>query len=315
MRRDFRPVITRPEDFDVFWDSTRLQLERQDPGIERVAHRRQDAAGLHGEAVSFMSLGGVRIAASFIHWKDRTPRPLVIYSHGYGGRCRPRWDWAVQGLNVFGVDIRGFGRSRDALPDPSPRGYVLTGIETPETSVLRMAACDYMQAVRVARLLLAGRVSRCVFQGVSFAGGLALMSAAVLGSADLLAVGVPTFGWAGGRHVFVKSGSGAEINRYLEERPEQLEDVMEVLRYFDTVNFAERVHCPTLVGIGLRDEVVPAKTVYGIANHLGGPCEIMEFPVSHTSLPEERLWEGFESRWLELALSGTGDGFGAGGTP
>ena len=314
MRQRFKPPITRPADFEAFWDSTRQQLERQDPAVERAALGAQAPAGLIGEAVTFLSLGGERIGASFIHWQDRASRPLVVYSHGYGGRCRPRWDWAARGLNVFGVDIRGCGRSRGALPNPSPRGYVLTGIETPETSVLRTAACDYLQAARVARQLLGEGVTRSVFQGVSFAGGLALMSAAVSGLADLLAVGVPTFGWAGGRHVFVKSGSGAEINRYLEERPEQLEDVMLVLRYFDTVNFATRVQCPALVGIGLQDEVVPAKTVYGIANHLGGPYEIMEFPVSHTELPEERLWDRFEARWLELALHGIPDGFGGGKT-
>ena len=310
MRKHFKPPLTRPADFELFWDSTRRQLERQPPAIERSALETREHTGLSSELVSFLSLGGVRITASLINWPDDRARPLVIYSHGYGDQCQPRWDWASRGLNVFGVDIRGFGRSRAALPAPSPRGYVLTGIETPEASVLRAAVCDYMQAACVARSLLEGRVARTVFHGVSFAGGLALMAEAVLNMADLLVVGVPTFGWAGGRHVFVKSGSGAEINRYVEARPEHLEDVMLVLRYFDTVNFADHVHCPTLVGIGLQDEVVPAKTVYGIANHLAGPHEIMEFPVSHTDRPEEQLWEKFETCLLELASNGVSDDFG-----
>jgi hypothetical protein len=46
--------------------------------------------------------------------------------------------------------------------------------------------------------------------------------------------------------------------------------------------------------------VVPAETVYSIANHFAAPCEIMEFPVSHTALPEEQRWEEFETRWLAL---------------
>jgi hypothetical protein len=28
--------------------------------------------------------------------------------------------------------------------------------------------------------------------------------------------------------------------------------------------------------------------------------EIMEFPVSHTALPEEQRWDEFEARWLTL---------------
>ena len=85
---------------------------------------------------------------------------------------------------------------------------------------------------------------------------------------------------------------------------------MLVLRYFDTVNFADRITCPTLVGLGLKDHVVPAKTVYAIANHLKGPHELMEFPVSHSDHPEEQLWQRFEAKWIELAIDGVSDTFG-----
>jgi cephalosporin-C deacetylase len=150
-----------------------------------------------------------------------------------------------------------------------------------------------------------------VFEGVSFAGGLALMAQAVTGESDLLAIGVPTFGWAEGRNLFVRSGSGAEISRYLERRPDHVEDTMVVLRYFDAVNFADRVSCPTLLALGLEDNVVPAKTVYGIANHLKVPYELMEFPVSHSDGPEEEQWAQFEAYWLRLALQGLPVDFGA----
>jgi hypothetical protein len=73
---------------------------------------------------------------------------------------------------------------------------VLTGIEAPETSVLRLAVCDYLQAVRVDGAICAGRVSGTLLQGVSFAGGLAHMAESVLQAAGVLAVGVHTFGWA-----------------------------------------------------------------------------------------------------------------------
>lgn len=310
MRRQFKPALPRPEDFDLFWTSTRMQLERIAPEIERSPLQADGPSGLLAERVTFTSLGRARITAYLLHWSGPEPRPLIIYSHGYGGRCDPRWDWAARGFNVLGVDVRGFGLSADALPRPSRWGYVLTGIEAPETSVLRLAVCDYMQAARIGKMLCAGRTSRIVLHGVSFAGGLALMAEAVLQTADLLAVGVPTFGWAEGRSFFVRSGSGAEISAYLDARPELIDDVMLVLSYFDTVSFAERVTCPTLVGLGLEDEVVPAKTVYAIANHLAGPHEIMEFPVSHSDSPEEQLWRRFEDRWTGLAERGAPDDFG-----
>jgi cephalosporin-C deacetylase len=131
------------------------------------------------------------------------------------------------------------------------------------------------------------------------------MAEALAGVADLLAVAVPSFGWAEGRRLLASSGSAAEINRYLERRPEHAaEDLMVVLRYFDPVNVAGQVVCPTLIGVGMVDQVVPAPTVLAIADRLGGPYEVLRFPVSHFGSPEER-------RWLELARTGVPDSFGS----
>ena len=310
MREQFKPPLTRPEDFSAFWRSTRQQLEQVDAKVQYIANIEGSIPGVSGKVVSFLSLGQVRVSAFFLQWQDEQPRPLVINSHGYGSHCHPRWDWAKQGVNVLSIDIRGFGISQAALPAPSRWGYVITGIETPETSVIRAAVCDYMQAARVGRELCGDRTNTIVFEGVSFSGGLALMSQAILGQADLLAIGVPTFGWAEGRNLFVKSGSGAEISRYLARRPDYAEDTMVVLRYFDAVNFADQVKCPVLLALGLKDDVVPAKTVYAIANHLQVPYELLEFPVSHTDGPEEEQWNQFESYWIRLILEGLPADFG-----
>jgi cephalosporin-C deacetylase len=213
-------------------------------------------------------------------------------------------------VNVVGVEARGYGRSREALQAPSRWGYVLTGIESPEAYVLRGAVCDYVRAVEVGAELLGPLVSRVVLHGASFAGGLAVMAQSVMQVADLLVVAVPSFGWTEGRRILVEEGSGREINRYLEAHPEHEEDVMVVLSYFDPMNFAADVRCPTLVGLGLEDNIVPAPTVYAIANHLGGPHEVVRLPVSHTERPEEKLWDRFEARWLRLAVEGVPPGFG-----
>lgn len=294
----------------MFWEATRRELAEVAPQLERHPLPQQHAPHLELEHLSFLSLGGVRVHGYQLYWKDGGKRPLVIHSHGYNSECSVMWEWAEAGLNVVGVDIRGFGRSRDALPKKSKWGFMLTGVEAPDRYVLRGAICDYMRAAEVGRELLAGRVERTVLHGASFAGGLALMSESVLQVADLLAVGVPTFGWAEGRQFFVQSGSGREINEFLTHRPEHAEDMMVVMRYFDPINFAGLVRCPTLLGVGIEDEVVPAPTVFAIANHLGGPHEVMEFPVSHTELPEEVQWQRFGARWLQLATKGVPAGFG-----
>ena len=90
MRRAFKPSSTRPEDFDVFWDSTRDQLWRIEPEIERQPVETADDTGVCLEVVSFVSLGRVRVSAYSLRWQDDVARPLVISSHGYGSQCLPR---------------------------------------------------------------------------------------------------------------------------------------------------------------------------------------------------------------------------------
>ena len=300
MERDLRPILTRPPDFDAFWTKTCEELSAVDPAVRRVPVTSRTRPSLELSRLKFRSLGDVEVTGYSIGWQDDEPRPLVVHSHGYCSRCELRWKWAEAGYNVVGVDIRGFGRSAAAAPVQSRWGYVLTGIGSPERSILRGAVCDYLRTLQIARKLFKQRTTRHLTYGFSFAGGIALMAEALLGASDLLVVGVPTFGWAEGRYFLVKSGSGAEIAHYLQARPEESEDVMLVLRYFDAMNFAGMIHCGTLIGLGRHDPVVPAETVYSIANHLSAPCEIMEFPVSHTELPEEKRWQEFEARWLAL---------------
>jgi cephalosporin-C deacetylase-like acetyl esterase len=314
VRAGFRPPANRPPDFEAFWSATLDQLDRVAPAVRReAAGRARD--GVVPERFDFRSLDEVQVSGYLLRHDDGRPRPLVVHGHGYGGRVQRMWGWARAGLDVMGVDTRGHGGSMDALPAVSPWGWVLTGAESPEQHALRGAVCDYVRAVTVARELVGGSPPRTVLHGASFSGALALMAEALLQVADLLAVGVPSFGWGEGRRLLVQSGSGAEINRWLARRPEHAaEDLMVVLRYFDPVNFAGLVRCPTLVGVGLADEVVPAATVLAIAAHLAGPHEVMRFPTSHTgTAAERRAWRAFEERWLSLAVSGVPGGFGESG--
>jgi cephalosporin-C deacetylase len=305
-----RPALTRAGNFFDFWKQTRLELADVAPSVE-VQRGETITDGLLLDTLRYGSLGGSRINGFLLHWDDDRPRPLVVYTHGYKSQTRVVQSWAERGLHVLGFDTRGFGRSKGAVDHLSEAGYVLTGIGSPETSILRGAVCDYVRAWQVGRHCLGSRIGRTIFYGRSFAGALALMAAVLATDApDLLAIGVPTFGWAEGRRRLVREGSGREINEFLRANPTQAAAVMKILSYFDPMNFADQVHCPALVGVGLEDQTVPPETVYAIVNHLNCPHEVREFPVSHSDKPEEQLWAQFDAEWLALAIQGVSPGFG-----
>lgn len=127
------------------------------------------------------------------------------------------------------------------------------------------------------------------------------------GRSRLLAVGVPTFGWTQKRLELCRSGSRRELRDFLDKHPDRRERVLETMGYFDTVHHAPNIRCQVSVGLGQRDDIVPPETVYAIVNHLGSAATVLEYPVSHSSEPEEQLWLDFERHWLDQACNSTSD--------
>lgn len=300
--KNINPPLTRAVDFSSYWDQTLTQLHAQTSDIN-IINFTETGEGLCLQNLTFRSFGGALIHGYLLTPQYVESSPLIVYTHGYMGSCEVVWQWARRGASVFGIDIRGFGYSQAAVPNPSPYGFVLTGIESELTSVLRGAVCDYIRGAQVAEELLMNRHRSTVFYGRSFGGALAAIAAALTNNADLLVSAVPTFAWAEGRRKLVTQGSGAEINDYLEKFPEKEKQVMRVLSYFDTMNFAPLIRCNSFIGVGLKDEVVPAETVYAFINHLACQSDIRHYPVSHTTLPEEKLWDNFEEEWLKMAFN------------
>jgi len=295
----FNNTAVAPPDFEPFWHNTLEALALVPPRTEMQLQARR--SGICHHSLSFDSFNHARIHGYLLKWDDTSSRPLVIYTHGYNGQCDVVWQWAEQGFNVLGIDTRGFGRS---AIDISKYGWILTGIESATSSILRGAVCDYVRAAQLAPSLLNALPSRTIFYGYSFGGAMALMAEAVSPTADLVAAGVPSFGWMEGRRKLVKLGSGAQVNQYLKKYPEQDGLVMSTLSYFDTVNFAQLIRKPTLIGYGRKDVVVPAETVIAVSDALSCEHKLREFPYSHSEQPEEVLWGEFEHEWQQMLITG-----------
>ena len=143
-------TLDKPDDFAHFWRDTWEELKRYAADYETSME--DSRGGITHTVVDFNSWEDTGISGYLLHRDDEQPRPLVIYTHGYYGQCDIQWHWAEQGLNVFGFDTRGFGHSAFIT---HPDGWILTGIESPETSIIRGAVCDYMRAAEIARLMSA----------------------------------------------------------------------------------------------------------------------------------------------------------------
>lgn len=298
--RHLKPSLVKPKNFDSFW-AHNVQAIRSTPAAINILETTEITPGLSYSTLSFVSLNQVTIKGYLLTWKNKKA-PLVIHTNGYNGQYQVQLNWAKRGVHVLGFDSRGFGRS-GAAPALSPHGHVLTGIESSRSSILTGAVCDYIQSHRVAMQLLGDNISRSLYYGFSFAGAMAIQAAAVGQLADQVFAGVPTFGWFEKRSSMNLSGSAGEINRYLQSHPEYKSQVLNTLNYFDTVHFANLLTCPTVIGVGLKDNVVPPETVYAIANHLTCRHKVMEFPESHAN-NDEITWHRFIEEMIKAAKTG-----------
>ena len=61
-----------------------------------------------------------------------------------------------------------------------------------------------------------------------------------------------------------------ELTCYARANPQRVPQMFETLRYYDAMNFAGWIKCPTVGGIGLEDEVCPPETSYAVYAALGG---------------------------------------------
>ncbi|TVQ55079.1 MAG: hypothetical protein EA377_04070 [Phycisphaerales bacterium] len=269
---------TPPADFDDFWSEFREEVE----SLPRAWRNAVDPD--EPTEVMVSSVRSVRIVARV----SCPPGPLaefrggVITSHGSGAEAsfpQAAEPWCEHGLVTVRLRVRGYPPSTMDLPD-CRSNWILRGIETPETWILRSAVADVIQCFRGLRAWL-GDDRPIGLHGESLGGGLAVMAAAQLAAMGdpphRLAIGLPSFGnwaWRAGRYC---NGTGALVNEFLNTMRQDADFVVQRMGLLDAAHHAPRVPCPTLVKLAELDDVVPAPSAASIAN----------------AMPQDQLW-----RWI-----------------
>jgi len=79
--------------------------------------------------------------------------------------------------------------------------------------------------------------------------------------------------------------------------------VIEASRYYDAVNFARKIHCPLLMGVGLVDETVPAAGAIAAFNQAKGAKYLVVMPrADHTHL-QDAYWK-LSRVWIDAIEAG-----------
>ncbi len=269
----------QPADLASFWERTTKELGRTDmnPKLEEVPALSGREFVTYG--VSMDSFQGRRIRAWYSVPKD--PRaggrlPAVLAVPGYGGGKPIPTHVVTAGFAVLTLFPRGQGESIQEWALESGTKLVYN-IEDKEKYYYRGG---YMDCVRGLDFLCSRPEvdpSRLGMWSRSQGGGLTLATAA-LDSRLQVAVAEEPFLCNYPVSIDISSRPYIELCEYAAANPERRPAILETLSYFDTMNLADQITCPTLVDIGMKDETCPYRTVMPVFERITAPKGIHIYP-------------------------------------
>jgi cephalosporin-C deacetylase len=295
----YAPDSYAPVDLDDYWAGTIRAALEQPLGVELEPYP-LELAGVRCSSVRFEGFGGGSIAAWYLRPVGGGAVPGVAVYHGYGGRApRPLelYPLAAQGVAVLAMDCRAQdGESSDRVGRDAGHfaGWMTDGVRDPEQYYYRYVYADAVRALEVLCSQPGVDGSRVAVTGISQGGGLSLAAAALSDR--------PCFVWSDipflcdiRRGVEVAPrGPYVEVSDFLRRWPGLEEQTWSTIAYVDLLNLADRVTCPTVVTVGLWDDICPPSTIYGTFRRLGSTDKQLKVQPFHRhelsyEIGEERL--------------------------
>ena len=303
----FVSSVTLPEDFEAFWRGVTAELAEipLEPRIWSMPLRSNKEVSVF--EVTYRSLGGLEIAAWYsVPTEGHGPFPAIVRFPGYKGEPRLPREWGRKGVVALSVAVRGKLRS-NAQFNPGYPGLLTHGIESRDTYSYKGIISDCIRGVDF--LLSRSEVDpdRILACGSSQGGGLTLIAAALRPEIKAAVAAWPFLSSIPDAIRMVSTYPYDELNCFAAANPEGVTQMLSTLRYYDLVNFARWVSCPTAMGIPMSDDICPPETCYAAYRNLAGPKDLWLFP--NEGHGNARDYPAKETAWLEgmLAIANVGE--------
>ncbi len=300
--------IKKPKDFDAFWAQARNELEQINPNYKVTEIPELTTKHMKTYLVEFKSLGNATIRGWLTVPREKKHYPVVYLMPGYGIELQP--DIAVRrDFAVFRLNIRGVGNSADNV-HLSDDKYMLYNINNKYRYIYRGA---YMDCLRGFDFLythpeLGININKICVNGGSQGATLALAVAAFDDRVKACAVEFPLLSNLRSEFQF-QSWQGKQtfplkdfINYTSDSRNRlSLDDLLNMWDYFDVQNFSQKIKCPLLMGVALRDKFVPPQSIFSVYNQVAS--KIKEIKVNPYKDHEmDFAYFMFEDLWIREQL-------------
>ena len=270
--RSWLPELTRPPDFEQFWQETLAELASITPEVRIEYAGDQSTEDYDCFDIGYLSLGKRVVRGWLTVPMGEGPFPVAVYYHARGGNrkiLRPR-----PGLAAVSISWRG------GSEEPEPPGWDITGIEDPRKYVWRAMIAHSERVCHLVERMPGVDPERMGLVGFSMGGAIALIVGGLLGDkVKFISTTAP-----GPGYWFLKDGtpSGSQgtvlkLIDFLNERPDHADLVKRTVSYFEAMNFAPDVTAPTFMSVGLKDAYCTPEMTLGIYNHLRCPKRLAVF--------------------------------------
>ncbi|GKU76272.1 acetylxylan esterase [Paenibacillus sp. L3-i20] len=275
--REYKPQLTKQDDFDQFWKSTLSKLAEV-PLSYDLTQIQYPVKGVNVYRVLYTGFQHSRIEALLALPDQQLPLPGIVSYHGYNwcmdGDIHETVNLALKGYAVLKMFCRGqYGLSVDNVSSSNGHvtGWMSKGIQDKDEYYYRAVYMDAVRAIDVLAAMPEVDANLIAVTGGSQGGALALAAAAFSDTPKLVVADHPYLSNFQRAIDISPSLPYNELNEYFRRysgNPNIELNALKTLSYFDIMNLAPQISCYTWMTIGLVDTITPPSTVFASYNHL-----------------------------------------------
>jgi len=286
-----RSKLTRQPDFDAFWKQALKELDNIDPKYKLTIQNRNDKDALTDlYFVEMISFGNVKITGWLEVPRKNGRYPGLLRVPGYLSNMKPlnQYDDMV----IFSINPRGHGDSEEG-PDPHLELWI-RGLDDHNQYYYKGAYLDCLRALDFLASRSEVNPDKIAAWGGSQGGGFSFMTAALDDRVSYCVADIP---WLCDWVNYFKTTHWDEIDTWLAgSSGKNWTSMLKTLGYFDTMNMADKIKCPVLMGIGLQDQVCPPATSFATYNLIQSKKEYLVYPKAGHGL-DSKHWD-YVFQWL-----------------
>lgn len=297
------PPYNREKDYNSFWEKSISEIKKVPLKPEFKINSKKSTSRFNVYDTAYSGFLRSQVNGELLVPVKKKKPKIVINIHDYNSPSNYRQNSLDGSLAYLFLKLRG----HDNLPEQEDQeiktpGYMIEHILDIETYYVKAVYLDVYRSVDALRLNPELDCSRIGLIAKGFGSAAALFTAAFSKRVSALVLDTPSFCYLPMGQNISTSSAAIEINNFISSRRGKKKQIKKNLTYFDTLNLTDRIKCPVLAIVGLKDTISPPECVFALFNHLQIEKFIEVYPEEGNSAGGKNQFAK-SIKWMKSRLS------------